>query len=234
MILDLEYQYVDIVKNNALQISNMVMHIWIWICTHYFHINIRWCFENIITMWHDKFLYVSNCWLYISLDLLFFALNIWSIIFFKKCSRHDNNDECIIFADMQHWQVHINLHWEVVFLIWCYRMLCKVESLMMILLSAYLSSLITTYYGVLNILLFSSLTEAFNNNFGDNFLVTINGDVKKIICYWVLHNLRIIYNPFVKVLFDLLINFCMTMALRNNWPQSIELYNFLASWFGIT
>ena len=35
--------------------------------------------------------------------------------FIKKCSRHDNNDECMILADTKHSHLHITLYGKVIF-----------------------------------------------------------------------------------------------------------------------
>ena len=48
-------------------------------------------------------------------------------------------------------------------------MLCKVESLMMILPSAYLASFSTPSSGIITIILCSSLTDTFNNKFRTNY-----------------------------------------------------------------
>ena len=47
-------------------------------------------------------------------------------------------------------------------------MLHKVESMMIILSSAYIASFGTPYGGVIYMLLFSSLIDTCNNNFGTN------------------------------------------------------------------
>ena len=59
------------------------------------------------------------------------------------------------------------------------------------------------------------------------FLFIINGNANTIICYWRLHNLRMMYNLYVNGLFYLLINFCITTALINSWPQSIDCSDYL-------
>ena len=89
--------------------------------------------------------------------------------FFKKWSHYDNNDECTIFEDVQHSQPHMILYQEVVFLSWGGRILRKVESMTMILLSASIYDLNPTSYGVLNMILWTYLTVTCNNNFGTSF-----------------------------------------------------------------
>ena len=73
-----------------------------------------------------------------------------------------------IFAYMQHSHPHIALYWEVIFLSWGGDILRKVEAMIMILSSLSLDYLIPPYTGVLTMLLCSSLTNTFNNNFGTN------------------------------------------------------------------
>ena len=136
-------------------------------------------------------LYVSNRWLAISPDLMFCAWRLWYLSVSKNRSCYDNNDECILLADIYHSQPHIPFYWWVVFISWGGRILCKVESLIMILFSAYIDYFITPSSGGINIILCGSLTETFNNSFVNNFyLFTINGNANKIIWYWRLHKLR--------------------------------------------
>ena len=113
-------------------------------------------------------LYVSNKLLAISPDLLFCALQLLSFNFFKKHSRHDNNYECMLLADMQHSHPHITMYWEVTFFSWGGRILRKVVSMMIILLSLSLASFSTPSSGVLTIILWSSRAETYNNHFGIN------------------------------------------------------------------
>ena len=63
---------------------------------------------------------------------------------------------------MQHSQPHITLYWPVIFFSWGGKMLRKVESLMMVLLSTYIDTLSTTSDGGLTMLLCSYLTYAYN------------------------------------------------------------------------
>ena len=69
---------------------------------------------------------------------------------------------------MQHYQPHITLHWEVILLSWGGNMLCKVESLMMMLYSESLESLSIPSSGGINIILCGSLTDTCTTNFGTN------------------------------------------------------------------
>ena len=72
-------------------------------------------------------------------------------------------------------------------------------------------------------ILWSSGIVTWNNNFGDRFLIyTINGNVKEIICYWVLHNLRMVYNKIVKEFSEMFNILLINVALWNDWPQRIE------------
>ena len=115
-----------------------------------------------------EFLYVSKSRFAVSPDLLFCALQLWSLSFSKKRSRNDNNDECMLLEDMQHSQQHMTLYQEVIFLSWGGKIWRKVESLMMISLSEYIASFSSSSYGGITGLLCSSHTETFNNNFGIN------------------------------------------------------------------
>ena len=71
-----------------------------------------------LTMWHDR--------IFICLEKAIrrftrpFILRITTLIFkfFKKRSRNDNNDECMLLEDMQHSQQHMTLYQEVIFLSW--------------------------------------------------------------------------------------------------------------------
>ena len=72
---------------------------------------------------------------------------------------------------MQHSQPHIPFYQELIFMIWGGRTLRKVKSPMIILFSEYLASLIPPSSDGINILLWSSHTENFNNNFGANFFL---------------------------------------------------------------
>ena len=69
---------------------------------------------------------------------------------------------------MQHYQPHISLYWSVILLSCGGNVLYKVESLMMMLSSASITSLRPNYSGGLTMLLCSSLTDNCNNNFGTN------------------------------------------------------------------
>ena len=60
----------------------------------------------------------------------------------------------------------MNLYLEVIFLSWGGRILHKVESLMVILFSGYLAYFSPLSSGGLNMLLFNSIIETYNKNFG--------------------------------------------------------------------
>ena len=93
---------------------------------------------------------------------------------------------------MKHSQPHITLYLEVIFLSWGGRILRKFESLMIILLTVYLSSLFPPFSGALVMILSSPFTDTYTNNFGTFFKCDINEDIKTIIFYWILHNLRMV------------------------------------------
>ena len=175
-----------------------------------------------LTMWYDHILYVSNILLAISTELLFWALQLWSFSFSRKHSHHDNNDEWIILADMQHSQTHMTFYREVIFLSWGGRIFCKVESLMMILFLKSFPFFSSPSSGVITMILCGSLPDTCNKVFVMNcFGFTIKGDVKTIICYCKLYNLRMFYNPIVKGFFELLIYFFMITDIKNVWSQQI-------------
>ena len=69
---------------------------------------------------------------------------------------------------MKHSQPHITLYRVFVFFSWGGNMLRKVESQMMILSYAYLASFSPPSPGVLAMILCSSLTGTYNNNFETN------------------------------------------------------------------
>ena len=79
-------------------------------CAHIFPFPCQILSENMLTICHDSVFYVSNKRLDISTYLLFCALQFWYSSFFQKCSRHDNNDEYMILADMQHSHPHMTLY----------------------------------------------------------------------------------------------------------------------------
>ena len=92
---------------------------------------------------------------------------------FKKRSRQDNNNKCMLLAYTKHSHPHINLYHEVIFLSWGGRILHKVESLTMILFLAPLDSFWPPASGRLTILLCSSRTETYNSNFGINYFLEL-------------------------------------------------------------
>ena len=125
----------------------------------------------------------------------------------------------MLLADMQNSQPHMKLYWELIFLS-CYgRILNKIESLMIILLSASLDFFSPHYSGWIEILLGSSCTKTCYNNFGinlfcsyhkwkhkgNNFLLEIAQSEDGVES-----NCKYIIWPF-----DI---FCMNMVLYNVWP----------------
>ena len=73
---------------------------------------------------------------------------------------------------MQQSQPYITLYQAAIFFSWGDKMLCNFESLIMILLSAYLAYLSTPSSGGLTMLLYTSLTYIRNNNLGTNCVST--------------------------------------------------------------
>ena len=69
---------------------------------------------------------------------------------------------------MQHSQPHVTLYLEVIFFSWVGKMLREVESLMMILLYAYLASLGPPSSGGFTMIICSSMSDTRNNNSGNN------------------------------------------------------------------
>ena len=65
----------------------------------------------------------------------------------------------MLLSDMQHSKPHMNFYIEVVFLILVHIILCNVESLMMILLSASLAKFILPTSSGIYMLLCNSCTE---------------------------------------------------------------------------
>ena len=169
----------------------------------------------------------------ISPDLLFLYLRLWYLSFSKK------SHAWITMVNLCSWNL-CNTHnhaWLFIerfyFFYWSGRILRKVESLMMILLSGSISSFSPPYYGGIKMLLYSSLIETYNNNFGTIFfLFIINGYVSTIICYWIFHKLRMVYNPFLNAFFELLIHSFMTTYLINSLQQRIYFYGCLVFLFG--
>ena len=99
---------------------------------------------------------------------MFCSLWLLSLIFLRWWPRHVNKDECILLVDIQHSQPHISLYWKFIFLSCDGNMLCKFESLIMMLSFACLASSSLLYSGGIKILLCISLTNTFNKNFRTN------------------------------------------------------------------
>ena len=126
MIMDLEYQSVDIANNNATHISNVITHKLMMDMNTLFPSPCQMLFEtyDYHVSW-KSFLYVLNKLLAISAELLSCALKL--LFLDKKHSHHNNNDEYMLLEDMQHSHPHIILYQEVIFLSWYGRMFCRVE-----------------------------------------------------------------------------------------------------------
>ena len=76
MIMDLEDQSIGIAHNNATHISNVVKHILMTDMQTFLIFPCHMLFENMLTMWYDITLYVSNKRLAILLDILFCVLQL--------------------------------------------------------------------------------------------------------------------------------------------------------------
>ena len=119
-------------------------------------------------MWHDR---IFICFMY---AILFYPSSyvlssLYLILEFLKCrSCHDSNEECIIFSYIQYSQPHITLYFDE-FLKWDGNNKRNVESLIMILFSASISSLIPLYTGILTKLLLFYQTETLSNSFGKKY-----------------------------------------------------------------
>ena len=101
-------------------------------------------------------------------ELMFCALWLISLRCLIWILRYVNKEKCILLADMQHLQPHISLYRAVIFLSCGGDILRKVESMMMILYSAYLASFSTPYSGEITMLFCSYINDTLNNNFETN------------------------------------------------------------------
>ena len=128
--------------------------IWLWICKYCCFCHII-CFGiNMTPMWHDC---IFICFIYVIWFFVRpFVLSIIGLIFDFFCyqSRHDSNDEYILLEDIQHSWSHMTLYISDIF-IWGGNSECNVESLIMILFSAYLASLSPPYDCSLAMMLWS-------------------------------------------------------------------------------
>ena len=97
-------------------------------------------------------------------------LPILTLLFdsFRWKSRQFNKEIMHTLVYMKHSQQHITLYQADIFFGSDDRMLCSLESLMMILLYSSLDSLITPYANGLNMLLWSYTTNTCDINFGTN------------------------------------------------------------------
>ena len=92
-----------------------------------------------------------------------FGFSTWA--FFKYRSCHNSNEGCILLADIQHSQPNMTLYCADCFS-WGGNSEHNVESMIMILFSAYLASLSSTSTGSLTRLLWCSQIDTCSNNFG--------------------------------------------------------------------
>ena len=136
--------------------------------THICHSHLCGSILNMTSVIYYIILKVSNRQLDNSPDLMFCALWLLSLRCLRLRSLRVKKDECILLADMQYSQPHTTLYRAVVLLICGDNMLRKVESMMMMLSSVSLASFSPPSSGGLTMLLYSSLTDTFNNNFGTN------------------------------------------------------------------
>ena len=138
----------------------------LWICTHCCLFRIRCFGVNMTPMWYNRIFiwFVYAVWFFARpfvLSILDFILE-----FLKYRPHHDINEECILLEDIQNSQPHRILYLDDVFFNWGGNNERNVESLIMILLSAYLASLSPSYTGSLTMMLWSSRTETYSNSFG--------------------------------------------------------------------
>ena len=103
-----------------------------------------------------------------STDLLFCELLLLYLRCLRWKSRRVNKDKCILLSDIQHSQPHISVYWAVIFLSCSGNIWREIESLMIMLSSAYLDWVVPSYSGGIIMLLCSSLTDTFNNKFVTN------------------------------------------------------------------
>ena len=106
-------------------------------------------------MWNDCILYVSYLWFSFSPNILFWTFWIWSLRFLKYLSHHDINEECILLADTQHSQAHMNFYCTEFLLSWGDNSELNVESMIMVLLYASLASFGQPFTGSLTGMLWS-------------------------------------------------------------------------------
>ena len=101
---------------------------------------------------------------------------------------------------------------------------------MMILLYSSLATFGLPSTGSLTMIFCSSCVDTCNNNFSF-FSVTVNGDVKTILYYCRLHNLRMVYNTIAKGFLGIFVYFCMTAALCNFYHNTLTA--LIALWFAL-
>ena len=125
----------DIVHNTATHISSVVMHILI----RYMHILLPYPCHMLhltcayhVTWWNFYMSQIHGCTFH---QTFFLRVTALILNFFKLFSRHDNNDECMLFTDIQHSQLHMTFYQEVVFCSWGGIILHKVWLLIIVLFS---------------------------------------------------------------------------------------------------
>ena len=136
--------------------------------THFWHGCVGSGIVNMATIiWYRILMCFKDMNWYFTRSSVFLFL-LLSLRCFRRQPHYVNMEEYIVLSDMQHSQTHVTLYWSVIFFSWCVKMLRKVESLIVVLLSASLASLGPPSSGGINMLLWSSLTNTWNNNFIDN------------------------------------------------------------------
>ena len=136
---------------------------------------------------------------------------------------------------MKQSQPQLTFYLSVIFLSWGGNILRKVESLIMMLYSASLSSLVTPSSGGLAILLCSSLTNNFNNNFVtncgsawpsiDNFIQPLDIGYCTTLAFCRIQLQRALLTHSFNYLFPL----CFGILYHNILPALIALYFYLES-----
>ena len=97
---------------------------------------------------------------------------------------------------------------------WGDKIVRRVKSLIIILLSSFRASKRSSYYGGLTMLLCNSCRDNFNDRFGTSCVFSsVNRNSKAIVYNWILCNLRILYYPIVKWFFILSLIFYGRFAL---------------------
>ena len=170
--LDSVGQYLVTYHNNVTHISSAIAHFFRVTGTHCWHGHVGSGIVNMKTMRLYSILlgFKDTTW-YLTRPYVFaqFDFYLWGV----------SDDSCAMltgksayFSYMQQSQLHINLYWEVIFFSWDGKTLRKVESLIVVLFSAYLDSLSPPSSSGITMILCSYLTDTCNNNLGTNFVST--------------------------------------------------------------